>query len=106
MESGDMLKATVRIDQNSQITLPKMFFEALQIGPKGEFIAEVTNGQIVLTPKIDTKLPLESPPTKNVNEIISQMKATGQYSEEFLASLKDGMLGSRYFSKSAEDKEE
>ena len=106
MVSEGTLKVTVKIDGNSQITLPEMFFEALQVGPKDELIAEVTNGQIVLTPKIDTELFLESPPTKNVDEIISQMKATGRYSEEFLTSLKDGMLDSRYFSESAEDKKE
>ena len=106
MASEYMLKVTVKIDENSQITLPKMFFEALQLGPKDEFIAEVMNGQIILTPKTDTELILESPPTKNIEEIIAQMRATGKYSEEFLTSLKDGMLDSRYFSRSAEDKKE
>jgi len=86
--------------------LPEAFFEVLQLGSKNEFIAEVTNGQIILTPKTDMELLLESPPTKNIDEIIAQMKATGLYSEEFLASLRDGMLDSSYFSKSAEDKKE
>ena len=49
---------------------------------------------------VKKKLLLESPPTKNVDEIIAQMRAAGRYSEEFLASLKDGMLDSRYFSES------
>ncbi|MBM3236732.1 AbrB/MazE/SpoVT family DNA-binding domain-containing protein [Candidatus Poribacteria bacterium] len=98
MASEYMLKATVKIDENSQITLPKMFFEALQLGPKDEFIAEVMNGQIILTPKTDTELILESPPTKNIEEIIAQMRATGRYSKEFLTSLKDRLLDSCYFS--------
>lgn len=98
MSSEYMLKTIIKIDENFQITLPETFFDALQLGPKAEFIAEVTNGQIILTPKTDMELLLESPPTKNVDEIITQMRATGRYSEEFLSSLKDGMLDSRYFS--------
>ena len=106
MASEYMLKTTVKMDENSQITLPETFFETLQLGPKDEFIAEVTNGQIILTPKTDTELLLESPPTKNVDEIITQMRVTGRYSEKFLASLKDGMLDSRCFSESAENRKE
>ena len=104
MSSKDMIKTTVKMDENSQITLPKTFFEALKLGPKDEFIAEVTNGQIILTPKTDAELLLEHPPTKNVDGIIAQMRAFGRYPEEFLASLKDGMLDSRYFSESAEER--
>jgi bifunctional DNA-binding transcriptional regulator/antitoxin component of YhaV-PrlF toxin-antitoxin module len=102
--SSEYIKATVKVDENFQITLPETFFDALQLGPENEFIAEVTNGQIILTPKTDMELILESPPTKNVDEVIAQMRATGRYSKEFLTSLKDGMLDSRYFSKSAEDR--
>lgn len=40
-----------------------------------------------------------SPDTKSTKKVVDSMRATGQYSKEFLMSLKKGLLKSGYFTK-------
>ncbi|MEK7263105.1 MAG: hypothetical protein AAB071_01165 [Bacteroidota bacterium] len=69
------------------VTIPKKEYEKLlETKLRYEYLRQIIEGDI-----------FSSPPTKNIDEIVSAFSATQKYNKNFLQSLKKGLSRSSYF---------
>jgi AbrB family looped-hinge helix DNA binding protein len=92
---------TLTLNRRNQLTLPKPVRQRLGVEPGDELVASVVDGAVLLAPARGERLPLESPPTRDPQEMLHSLRATGRYSEESLRSLAEGMAESDFFGRNA-----
>ncbi len=88
---------TLTLNKRNQLTLPKLVRDRLGVGAGDSFFADVVGGAMVLAPAGADAFVLEPPPTRDGQEVLSALRATGRYSDQFLDSLAQGIAESEYF---------
>lgn len=91
---------TVNISLTSQqVKLIDLFINRFNFANRSEFFRALLRFVAVKPQAIveTEKIMFEVPDTRSVKTIISSMKATNKYSDQFLASLKRGLLESGSF---------
>lgn len=88
---------TLTLNRRNQLTLPKTVRDRLGVAAGHSFVADVVGRALILAPASPEALVFEPPPTRDGEEVLAALRATGQYSSEFLESFAQGVAESEYF---------